>query len=275
MINAPSPRAIPWILIAAATPLSEIAAQFLLGEQPPYLLAIRVAALAGAAFSTPFRTFSIIYAVELVLGRLLIGSMATDIHGGSGFVASQLRAFQFDFVFVALVLALAARLCGGRRAIYFQIGDLKAPIDLPGLKRVSWRFAAPAVGLASAAIALVYVVIEGSAVPNSLSIALWAVPFACANALLEESIYRSALIPALLPDFGAGTAVFVSAAIFGLGHWNGLPYGLPGVLLTFLLGAITAKAMVDSRGILWPWLIHMLPDCVMFYYWGLGTVAHH
>jgi membrane protease YdiL (CAAX protease family) len=268
-------RPIPWILIATATPFSEIAVQFLLGEQPPYLIAIRVAALAGAAVSAPLRTFSIIYAVELILGRVLTGGMATSIQGGSSFVASELRAVEFGFIFVALVLTLAARLCGGRRAIYFQVGDLKAAVDVPGLRRISWRFAAPVLGLGSAAIGFLYVVVEGSPVAHSLPMALWAVLFACANALIEESIYRSALIPALLPNFGARTAIFVSAAIFGLGHWNGLPYELPGVLLTFLLGAITAKAMVDTRGIFWPWLIHMLPDCVMFYYWGLGSVAHH
>jgi membrane protease YdiL (CAAX protease family) len=102
----------------------------------------------------------------------------------------------------------------------------------------------------------------------------WAVLFAAINAFGEEFLYRNALVPAVQANFGTQQALVVSAAIFGIGHWNGLPAGPVGVLMTVVLGYITGKAMVETKGTFWPWFMHTLPDCVIFYYWGIGAVAH-
>ena len=82
------------------------------------------------------------------------------------------------------------------------------------------------------------------------------------------------LIGALGPGFGARQGGLVGAFIFGIGHWNGLPAGVLGVLMTFALGILTGAAMVQTRGMFCSWLIHFIPDCVLFYAWGIGSVAH-
>jgi len=269
-------RALPWFLIAVASPLSDIATHLITGAVPPSLWIIQIAALALAALSPPFRPFSIIYAFEKLLFNLhsVFAGPTSDITGGPGFIADQIQAFSIGIVFAALIVTLAARLRGGLRTVYFQSGDLRAPVDIPGLRRLRWNIVAPILGIGSFGFALAYVALTGDPVEHSRSMALWTVLFATTNAFLEECTYRIAFIPALLPHFGPRTAILVSAAIFGLGHWNGLPYGLPGVLLTLALGLIVSKALVDTRGLFWPWFIHFCPDLVMFYCWGVGSVIH-
>ena len=44
------------------------------------------------------------------------------------------------------------------------------------------------------------------------------------------------MVGAVQPNFGARHAILVSAFTFGIGHWNGLPAGAAGVLMTFALG---------------------------------------
>ncbi|MEJ2109016.1 MAG: CPBP family intramembrane metalloprotease [Acidobacteriota bacterium] len=269
-------RTLPWLFIAIASPLSDITAHFLTGAVPSSLWILQIAALALAALSPPFRPFSIIYAFEKILFNLhsVFAGPTSEIAGGANFIADEIQAFSIGIVFSALIVSLAAYLCGGLRAVYFRPGNLRAPVELHGLRRLRWDIAAPVLGIGSFGFALAYVVLTGDPVEHSLSMVLWAVPFAVTNAFLEECTYRIAFIPALIPHFGPRTAIFVSAAIFGLGHWNGLPYGLPGVLLTLALGLIVSKALVDTRGLFWPWFIHFCPDLVMFYFWGLGGVIH-
>ena len=102
----------------------------------------------------------------------------------------------------------------------------------------------------------------------------WAVLFAAVNAFGEEFVNRSLFIGAVRTDFGTGHAVVVSAAIFGINHWNGLPGGATGVLMTLALALVAGRSMVDTKGSFWPWFMHALPDCVLFYYWGIGSVGH-
>ena len=37
---------------------------------------------------------------------------------------------------------------------------------------------------------------------------------------------------------------------------------------------MAGKAMVDTKGMFWSWFMHVLPDCVLIYYWSVGSVAH-
>ena len=161
---------------------------------------------------------------------------------------------------------------------YFRIGKLDAPLETNwkrlGQGAPKWSSLAPAFGLVSALCAWIFVSDQGLVVSKPWTMMPWAVLFAGINAFGEEFLYRNALVPAVQTDFSTQQALLVSATIFGIGHWNGLPAGSIGVAMTFVLGYITGKAMVDTKGMFWPWVMHMLPDCVLFYYWGIGAVAH-
>ncbi len=177
------------------------------------------------------------------------------------------------------MLALAWRLRRGREDIYLRIGELTAKVQPTAWFSVAgvplrWRLLGPVVGLVSAVCVWGYVRWAGQAATHWQPMALWAMLFAAVNAFVEESIFRSALVSTISPYFGAGNEVLVSAVIFGAGHWNGLPYGAPGVAMTFVLGIFAAKAMVETKGMLWSWFMHALPDYVIFYYWGIGSIRH-
>jgi hypothetical protein len=93
-------RILPWLLIAIASPLSDIATHLLTGAVPSYLWILQIAALALAALSPPFRPFSIIYAFEKLLFNLhsAFAGPTSEITGGPNFIADEIQAFSIGIV---------------------------------------------------------------------------------------------------------------------------------------------------------------------------------
>lgn len=87
-----------------------------------------------------------------------------------------------------------------------------------------------------------------------------AVLFAGMNAFSENFAYRAALLPQLLPAVGKQQALLLTAVFFGLPHFYGFPPGIGGPILAGFLGWVLGKAMVGTRGFLWPWLIQLPLD---------------
>ena len=50
-------------------------------------------------------------------------------------------------------------------------------------------------------------------------------------------------------------------------------YGPSGVALTFLGGLVLAKAMLETRGLFWPWAIHAAQDVVIFAFLVLASLG--
>jgi len=115
-----------------------------------------------------------------------------------------------------------------------------------------WSVVGPLFGVISALCAWIFASYGDLSVSKPWAMMPWAVLFAAINAFGEEFLYRNALVPAVQANFGTQQALVVSAAIFGIGHWNGLPAGPVGVLMTVVLGYITGKAMVETKGTFWP-----------------------
>lgn len=55
----------------------------------------------------------------------------------------------------------------------------------------------------------------------------------------------------------------ISAVIFGLAHFQGMPSGIVGVLLAGLLASISSKSIQETNGIFWAWFIHFLQDLII------------
>jgi membrane protease YdiL (CAAX protease family) len=162
--------------------------------------------------------------------------------------------------------------CSRRPEPFFlHVGSLSEPLHP---FRVRWSVVAPIFSLVAALCAWVFVGFTGTAVSNSWQMVPVAVMLAAINAFEEEFLNRNLLVGAVRTNFGPVHAVAVGAFIFGLGHWNGLPAGILGVLMTLALGVVTGTAMVQTKGMFWSWFMHFLPDCVLFYYWGIGSVVH-
>jgi len=97
--------------------------------------------------------------------------------------------------------------------------------------------------------------------------------FAAANAFGEEMLYRAPWLAALESPIGPAQALLLTAVYFGIGHFYGVPYGILGVVMAFIPGWLMGKAMLETRGFLWPWIIHACMDTVIFFAIALGSVT--
>jgi membrane protease YdiL (CAAX protease family) len=173
---------------------------------------------------------------------------------------------------VVVVLLLAT---GSPRAAFLTPGDLRVQASAIGWLRIpadtiAWGRLAVLSGLAIAmgTLLLTLLTVTGFALPPGLD-RLWPllpliVALALANSFAEGVVYRSAVIGPLAGALPTGTVVLVSAAFFGVAHYYGAPSGAIGVVMSSVLGWFMARAMVDTRGFLAPWIIHFLQDVVIF-----------
>jgi hypothetical protein len=105
-------------------------------------------------------------------------------------------------------------------------------------------------------------------VPNQ---ALWVlapstIVFAMVNAAIEEGAYRGVLMSALDATLGPGAVpVLLQATAFGALHlYGGFPRGFVGVVLTFIYGLMLGALRRKARGLLAPWIAHVLTNLVIF-----------
>ena len=89
--------------------------------------------------------------------------------------------------------------------------------------------------------------------------------FAAVNAFTEEVYFRASFLSTLHEVIGRGHTLLISSVFFGLAHYlYGSPPGIPGALMTGFLAWLLGKAMLETGGLGWPWLIHFAPDVVVF-----------
>ncbi|MEU3571753.1 type II CAAX endopeptidase family protein [Kitasatospora sp. NPDC036755] len=84
--------------------------------------------------------------------------------------------------------------------------------------------------------------------------------FSLLNAACEEAAYRGVFQSELTALMGAGPAVVVQAAGFGLAHATGFPSGPAGILLATVYGLMLGVIRHRSAGLLAPYLAHVCAD---------------
>jgi membrane protease YdiL (CAAX protease family) len=195
-----------------------------------------------------------------------------------------MAAFQAQKFAVALIMVVVLLVVGRRmRDFFFTPGQLNAPIKAlnpskPQARRlISWRTLGLLLGLCIAPLTLLVFGVGNLPSASALSKALPFLPaaliFAATNAFSEETQYRAALLGDLHRLFGDEQAIWMTAIFFGFAHYfGGAPSGVPGVLITGLLGALFAKCMLDSKGILVPWFIHFCQNSVIYAFWAFGAM---
>lgn len=92
---------------------------------------------------------------------------------------------------------------------------------------------------------------------------LWAIPFSMANAFSEEAIFRMGIVSPLTGIFAVPVILLISAAVFGLPHYFGMPSGILGALMAGFLGWLLAMSLVETQGLLIAWAIHFAQDVVI------------
>jgi hypothetical protein len=99
----------------------------------------------------------------------------------------------------------------------------------------------------------------------------WSIAVAVLNAASEEFQFRSVLLAHLRDIFRPPEMVLLTAAFFGLGHYYGQPSGPLGASMAGFAGWIWARSMIETRGGLWAFLIHLVQDLVIFAFLAVGA----
>lgn len=158
---------------------------------------------------------------------------------------------------------------GYRRGDYFLVkGDLNAPaepirwLDIKEGQR--WQQVGRQFLIVFSLVVLVIFVMVMRPGLNDLGRILTLLPAALLlagmNAFTENFAFRAAVLPQLLSVVGKHQAILMAAVFFGLPHFYGFPPGLGGPILAGFLGWVLGKAMVETRGFLWAWLIQLPLD---------------
>jgi membrane protease YdiL (CAAX protease family) len=94
-----------------------------------------------------------------------------------------------------------------------------------------------------------------------------AVVFAVANAALEETEFRGALLGWSTPALGLAGAVLGQAAIFGFAHLGADVTGAAPLLWLGMVtsGVVAGLVAVRSRSLLLPFTVHLALDVPLFY----------
>lgn len=124
---------------------------------------------------------------------------------------------------------------------------------------------------------LAFLVISARPSPNTLVQVLPLLPMICLlaalNAFSEETAYRAVLLAPLYSVVGKPQALLLTAVLFGLWHYYGVPYGIVGVIMAGGLGWLLAKSMVETKGLLWAWFIHFWQDVAVFTFLAMGSIS--
>jgi membrane protease YdiL (CAAX protease family) len=99
----------------------------------------------------------------------------------------------------------------------------------------------------------------------------WSFAVAVLNAASEEFQFRSVLLAHLRGVFRPAETILLTAVFFGLGHYYGQPSGPLGALMAGFAGWIWARSMIETRGGVWAFVIHMVQDIVIFTFLAVGA----
>ncbi len=89
--------------------------------------------------------------------------------------------------------------------------------------------------------------------------------YAMLNAAVEEVIWRGVAMQALESAVGRGAlACLLQAIAFGVWHYRGFPSGVVGSALAGIFALMMGILRMRGRGLLAPWLAHVLADTTIF-----------
>ena len=182
----------------------------------------------------------------------------------------------------ALIILGFLLLSGRKRSDLFLIkGSISAPVEpskLLGMKKPEpWTRIGTIFAIVFASVTLIYLTISNPPSVNTIELALPLIPIAIAiaavNAFNEEFTLRAAPLSELRNSVGKHQGLMITTLFFGIGHFYGVPSGILGVLLAGFLGWFLGKSMLETRGFMWAWFIHFLPDVFIFTFFAFAVVA--
>ncbi len=271
---------LPDILI---TSLGGTIPSWMLWAKAGFLAAFLVLALVWKAIRPLWQYAAILLVLFLALG--LTGLLRDTAwfqsrfnYRGVPFFTGYAAVMALDVLVALAVLAVLWLMKRDRRAFFLAKGDVDAPIAPirwlgikagESWKTFGWIFAVVA-ALAVAIPTIIGIAPTGKTLLKALPLLPAALLLAAVNAFTEEAYYRCSLLSTLHETIGKTPTLLLTVVYFGLGHWlYGSPPGLLGALMVGFLAWLLGKAMLETKGFLWPWFIHLLPDAVIFFSYAL------
>ena len=109
---------------------------------------------------------------------------------------------------------------------------------------------------------------------KALPLLPFALLFAAMNGLYEEVVFRAAPMSQLVNVVGERHALLITIVYFGVGHFFGsVPSGPMGVALAAYFAFVMGKAMLETKGIVWPLICHFAADAAVFIFMTVSAVA--
>ena len=168
-----------------------------------------------------------------------------------------------------------------RRDLFLCRGNLSAlaqPIPFLGLRKpMPWTVFGPALlvvfGVALPLFLYFMMYPDFTAGGRILRFLPWILLVAALNAANEEFQFRSVPLAHLRNVVPPGEAALLTAALFGLGHYYGQPSGPIGVVMAGFAGWVWARSMIETRGFVWAFCIHMVQDIVILSFLTVATAV--
>lgn len=281
-----------WAIVLLVSQLPDIILKELTGTLPVWIYVAKVGVIAAVLLLTLVwermralwlfaAILLLVYLLEEGVGRVYRSLGYNGWLAGIDSFVRDMGVVQIPRVTTALLLVLAMLLLVRRFDRFFFVkGKLDAeaaPIPLLITKPTSWRILGPTIAGAMSLGLLVFIFAFGSlpsvsALKNVWPLLPFVLIFAASNAFGEEMIYRAPWLAALESPIGPTHALLITAVYFGIGHFYGVPYGILGVVMALIPGWLMGKAMLETRGFLWAWVIHACMDTVIFFFMALGSV---
>ena len=274
-----------WIATLLLSKLPLVIARDLLGSDIPWIVPIwiGIAVLFYAATYIwhtlePLRRYFIIMGVILVITAWLDPILrATAVWHAFFDSQSQMVILFAERILIgveALIVISCLFLLGiKRRDSFIEVGNLKAPVagrSAPTRKRpLTWLVFGPLMAVLLGSLFFVFLNSQFPGAASSYRSVLPLLPLILLSAMLnafgEEAMYRAAPLATIVSPVGAGQALWMTSVWFGLGHYyGGIPSGPIGFIQSGLLGLLLGKAMLDTRGMAWSWIIHVVLDTVIY-----------
>jgi hypothetical protein len=233
----------------------------------------------------PLRGFFLVLLVLHTAGWV-IGLIANTDLWQSWFRGTAFSTTMFEVQIQKLlsaVVMIAALLVIKRRpnTFFLTAGDIHAPAEPVrwlGIERpISWSRLGPISAVCISLGVLVFLLLSGVPSLDSIGSVLPLLPvillFASMNAFSETMSFRAPMLATLHEVVGKQHTLILTAAYFGIAHFYGVPYGLVGVVMAGVLGWFLGKAMLETRGLVWPWFIHFCQDALIFTFIAIGSVV--
>lgn len=298
----PCPRArallvVAWIATLLASSAGLIAWRSLAGQEPSWLPVVHVVGLLVLLVFAciqhsfkPLRGFLLVLLVIFTMGfgggwrwgviSWVRGSVEWDaFEAAVPWAASALGLHALRLLPALAVLCTLLLLGRHKQEFFLAKGDLRAmvqPSRLLGMKKPEpW----PRIGTIFAVIFMAGTAffllstsdVTGEQALRGIPLLPVVIAIAFMNGFNEEFTLRAAPLSELRRVLGDRNALLLTTIFFGLGHYYGVPNGWLGVLLSAFLGWFLGKSLIETGGIAWAWVIHALPDVIIFSFYAFSA----